>query len=138
MGQYIEKSDVEDVFGTTNVAKWSSLDGKRQADDDRIDRGIDWAESFIEARMRRSVYEVPMQATSGSLDRVVVNWMAVYAGHWLYMNRQIRAVTGEETERTLKLKESVDKEIDKVLARQLDLTLVLRESNAPTAPFHVR
>ena len=135
MGLYIIQSDVEDVFGTTNTAKWSSLDGVRAADTDRIDKAIAWAEAFISAKLRRSVYAVPMVAKSSVMDPVLTNWIAVYAGHWLYMHRQIRA--NDDSDRTMKLIDMVTDELNMVLARTDELDLQFKESSEPTAPSHV-
>ena len=65
MGDYITQTDLEDVFGETNVAAWSDMEGNREVDTNRVTKAIAWGESKVVATLRRSKYVVPLQAASG-------------------------------------------------------------------------
>jgi len=133
MGDYITQTDLEDVFGETNVAAWSDMEGNREVDTNRVTKAIAWGESKVVATLRRSKYVVPLQAASGStLDPIVTNWMAVYAGHWLYMHRQIRA--NEDNTRTEKLKEETDNEMKEIMTGMANVDLKRIDDRATTAP----
>ena len=135
-GTYIEDTDLNNAWGTVNIAAWSDLTGGKTADDDRIDAAIAWAENRVENRFRRSRYEVPFGKVDGEYDEQLKYWMAVYAGNWLYQSRGIR--TGKaDTDRTSAMVEQVDEEIQEVLGGQAVLNAGLVDSSAPSAPFVV-
>jgi phage gp36-like protein len=133
-GTYISQTDVENVFGTTNIADWSDLTGGGTADETRIQAGIDYAEDFVEGRFRSTRYQVPFViASGGAYDKILVNWCAVMAGDWLYKARQIRRNTNEN-DRTSMLREMVENEIASALANQLRLNLAERSDPQPEVP----
>ena len=88
MGAIIVQSDLEAMFGTTNVAVWSNLDNETAtANTTRINAAINYAESFVNNRFRSSRYAVPL-APSGPQDYEVVHWCCVIAARWLYDARR--------------------------------------------------
>lgn len=130
MSTYIAQSNIEDVFGTANVAAWSQLDPETDsADTDRIDRAIEWAEDWFESRMRDGRYAVPM---SGTIPAVVVDVVARLAGHWLYRSRGFRdtdAVGDKVTEHY----DFAESTIDRLLSGQIVLDAP-RSATAGSAP----
>jgi len=136
MSAYCTQSDIEDVFGAANVAKWSDLDNDSDAataDTTRIARAIAVASGTLEDRLRH-VYAVPF--SGGSLTTTVKDWCAKLAGVWLYEARGQRdALEGDVNNNTVRLhKPIVNGEIDEALSgvRRLDLTRVY--STTSTGP----
>lgn len=141
MAQYAEQSDIENVFGEANVAKWSQLDpDETTADTDRIEVGLVTAAAAIDDRFREGRYAVPLVGTSGSTPAVVRDWCAKLAGAWLYSSRLSRDGDNPETDRVAALAASVHAEIDFYLAGQRRLPCVLNTSGGGithTTPFTV-
>jgi hypothetical protein len=135
-GTYIDTDDLNNVFGTINIAAWSDLTGGRTADSIRIEAAIAYGEQRVENRFRRSRYVVPFAAVDGGYDAALTYWMAVYAGDWLYQSRNIRRGAAD-TDRTSALLDRIEAEINEVLAGQSVLNAGLVSSSAPTAPHVV-
>jgi len=136
-GTYIDADDLNNVYGTINIAAWSDLTGGKTADDDRIELAIAWAETRVENRFRGSRYSVPFSREDGEYDSQLTHWMVVYAGNWLYQSRGIR--TGKaDADRTSALLEQMDEEINQVLGGSSRLNAGLVSSSAPTAPIVVK
>lgn len=135
-GAYIQQSDVEDIFGQDNAAKWSNLDNLTEAaNENRIERAILWAEALVEDRFRNSDYVVPFVADGAAFPRVMTDWMARLAGIWLFRNRG--QLDDEKEGRFDDMVDRVKEEIDRCLSNQQRLALVLNEADSPTAPTAV-
>lgn len=98
---YCVQSDVEAIYGVTNVALWSNLEnvsiteGTPTEDTARIDTSIEYAESVINDRFRSTGrYSLPFSP----VPFAVKNWAATIAGVWLYRSRGMQ--TGEDTAET--------------------------------------
>lgn len=136
-GTYIETADLNNVFGTINIAAWSDLTGGKTADTTRIDAAIAWAEQRVENRFRGTRYSVPFGQIDGEYDSQLKHWIAIYAGNWLYQSRGIR--TGKaDADRTSALLEQMDEEINQVLGGSSRLNAGLVSSSAPSAPHVVK
>jgi len=125
---YAQQSDIEDVFGTDNVATWSQLDNDvTTADTDRIARAIAWADAYINNRMRGLRWRIPIVGTEASV--IVTDWSANLCGWWLQRPRG-------STEEMVEAKARVDREIDMYSAgtRQWDAG---ETDPQPTAPVIV-
>ena len=137
MGTYISQSNVEDVFGTTNVALWSQLSpSSSTADTARIASAIAYAEEYVENRFRGSRYAVPFSGSSTQL----IDWMAKLAGVWLYESRGLRdtAAAGTDDANRVRIhKRLVDNEIKGVLMGSARLNLGSATGRQPTAPVVV-
>ena len=136
MANYISKSDVETVFGISNVATWSNLDNTQAgANEDRIDAAIAYAEAAINDWLRGGRYAVPITGTSVAVPRVVVDWAAKYAGVWLYQSRG-QLDTDETGNKLTAIKEAVDAEIGMYVSgqRRLAATLTQKGPDAPVVP----
>lgn len=130
MGTYIGQSDIEDVFGTSNVAHWSNLAGGTGADTVRIARAIAVAEEDVENRFRGSEYAIPF----APIPEVVKNWCAVLAGLWLFESRPGFNKTAEEEEGFTTMREKIDSEIDAYRSGQRKLSSNKVSSKQPGAP----
>lgn len=136
MGRYISQTDIENVYGQTNVAIWSNLDGSStSADATRIAAAIAYAEDHVDDRFRQSIYAVPIAGSSGSVPTKVKDWCAKLAGEWLYRGRPSSADGDGDSwsARLAKTIADVDVEISFYLASSRKLDAVTR-ANVYTAP----
>ncbi len=127
MGTYASLSDVQDQFGTANVAAWSDLSANDTLDTDRVDRAIARAEARVNDRFRGSKWTMPF----APVPSAVQSWAAVLAGVLLYRHRGIRDTDAEE--RIAALEERVESEMNQVLSG----TATLDADTLPRAPFVV-
>lgn len=93
-GAYIAKSDIEDVYGRSNVKSWGDLDndGVGTKIDARIERAIVFAESDVNTMLSGGPYSVPF---TGSIDAIIIEICAKLAGAWLYNARGTDDIDGE-------------------------------------------
>lgn len=143
MGTYIVQSDIENVFGTANVARWSQLAPTSEtADTARITSAIAYAEGVVEARFYGGRYLVPLSGSTGSMT-MVKDWCAKIAGAWLYESRGINDTTtnaeGESvpSNRISPVRDAAMRQIDSVVGGVMKLGLT-RSGTGPTAPVVVR
>ena len=89
-GVYADQSDVENVFGTTNVAVWSNLENTGTgsqvvANSTRIQLALNYADAQINGRFLGGPFLTPI---SGALaSQLCRDWAAKIAGVWLYESR---------------------------------------------------
>lgn len=129
MGTYASQSDLEAVFGTTNVAKWSQLDPAQDnttADTTRIAAAIAHAEADIDDRFRFSMYQVPLAGLAG-VPKVLIHWVAVLAGMWLYRSRAWDS-SAEQSVMYETMELRVDQEIAAYQAGQKGLNCTLKQA----------
>ena len=105
---YAAQSDVEDIFGVTNVAVWSQLDPTQPpgtAETDRIQRALDYADARIVSFFRNyGNYATPLAPQNNDVD-LVTRWAATLAGVWLYQSRGQRDDTPEGNKYTAMAKQ---------------------------------
>lgn len=86
---YATRSDIEDIYGITNVAKWADInnDGVSTEDrvTDRVNKALSRATAEINDRLRGSRYSIPFT----EVPNTVVYLCALYAGIWLYSSRGV-------------------------------------------------
>lgn len=87
MGTYISQSDIEQVFGSEQVAKWADLDNDGTADSGVVTAAINYAEGYIEDRMRNGPYSVPLSVSDKS-SYPFKHVVAEIAGWRLFSARQ--------------------------------------------------
>src|SRR3990167_8812449 len=93
MGTYILQSNVEDVFGTANVVRWSQLDPDTvTVNATRVAAAISYAEEYVENKFRGSRSAVPFSGAAQQL----IDWCAKLAGVWLYESRGSRDGVGDD------------------------------------------
>ena len=88
MPAYAQQSDIEDLFGPSNIAAWSRFDTGAPTgptDTVRVAAALAHADAQINAEFASGPYAVPLVCTI--CKPVVTNWAAVIAGVWLYGNR---------------------------------------------------
>lgn len=135
-GTYINDTDVKNVFGSTNVIRWSNLEGGSTENETRTLAAIRNGEEEVENRLRGR-FAIPLSG-SGGVPYKVKDWMARLAGVWLYESRGQRdARQDEESNRVRFHRRQVHGEIDQVLAGQIHLALSESQTR-PTAPVVVR
>jgi phage gp36-like protein len=121
MSDYIEKADIEDVFGKDNVATWSNLDGDPGADATRIATAISVAEEDVNNRFRGGKYSIPLAPVSD----IVKNWCARLAGIWLFENRPSFNKSETQKEGFQDMKDGVDSEVEMYTSGQRVLPCTL-------------
>lgn len=88
---YCVRSDVERLYGMTNVSKWADLDNDQDAAKitARITAMITSADEEIDSRLRGGRYEVPIigMGDTGSVPRTILDLSALKAGLLLYEDR---------------------------------------------------
>ena len=89
---YITQTDIENCFGATNVAQWSSYNNTTNppVNLSRIAVAINYAEAFVNARMSMSPYAIPVQASDGSIPPEITDMCATLAGIWLWNSRALK------------------------------------------------
>lgn len=132
---YITQTDIENIFGISNVRKWSQLDNDQAASDNpRIARAIVVADSEIDDIFRVTQYTVPLTAVSGTLE-LVKDWAAKLAGVWIYECRGLQD-DDEEGNKLTKIKEAVHSQMNDYVAGKRTLNAVLKNTS-PSAPVVV-
>lgn len=137
MGRYISQTDIENVFGATNVRAWSNLDTNASTTNTtRVDAAIAFAEQLIDDRFRNSMYSLPLTANGTDSLRPVIDWAAKLAGVWLYSSRGFRQ-NDDSTEgnRILFHRREVEELMDLYLSGSRTLDCARRWNSDTTAPF---
>lgn len=86
---YSTEADIKQVFGTTNVDKWSDLDDDANAANmaARIAVAVLVADDEIDDAARGMPYRLPLANAAGTTPRTVINLASTIAGLWLYEAR---------------------------------------------------
>jgi hypothetical protein len=136
-GLYAAQSDIEDIFGITNVAIFSQLDPTQPpgtADVPRIQRALDYSDATIISFFRnQGNYATPLAPLDTDAD-LVKRWSATLAGVWLYESRGLRDA-GKDGNRYSQMRALVIAEMGPYRSQQ-KLNAV-RRWPAPTAPAAV-
>src|SRR5580658_8315780 len=131
---YAAQSDIEDIFGITNVAAWSQLDPTQPpgtADTDRIQRALDYADARLIAFFRiHGNYATPLVPLNSDVD-LVTRWDATLAGVWLYESRGLRDDTKDGNKFTAMARQTI---AEMGAYRAQDKLDAARRWPAPTAP----
>lgn len=131
---YCTRSDIEDLFGTDNLALWADLDGDRDATKiaARIAKAITYAQADLDSRLLGGPYVVPITTS----HPVITELTATLAGAWLYSARgQLDAGSRDGTDRLTARRTEAGHTIKAILSgqRRLDLPRVGRGTEAPFA-----
>jgi phage gp36-like protein len=133
-GLYAAQSDIEDIFGITNVAVWSQLDPTQPpgtVDVDRIQTALNYADARIVSFFRNYGNYVTPLAPQNNDVALVTRWDATLAGVWLYQSRDQRDDT-KDGNKYSKMAEQVLAEMGPYRAQ--DKLDAARRWPAPTAP----
>lgn len=137
MADYIALSDINNRWGTVNVATWSDLDSNETpdtADATRVAAAIVYAEAVINDKLRGRQYALPLVSSAGTTPSVIVQIAATLAGVWLYAGRGIGE--DEQGERMTAAEEKVIAELEQYASGQRVLDAAY-EQNEPDTPFAV-
>ena len=136
MPRFTTKQDLYDRFGVENVNAWSDLNGGQTDNDDRINAALDNGEYWVENQLGRSRYQTPMSFTGSPKDPMVIDWIIIKAGDWLYTSRSLRrgSRTDEDNNRPPQMLKQVKIEIAEVLAGKFTVNMTLRKNPRPTGP----
>lgn len=134
MARYLQRRDIEDVFGISNVTVWADLDGKEiEADiEARIERALNYGERHVEDRFRNSAYVVPFVESEPNALDTVKHQMARLAGWWLYTSRGLRDNEQTSDKMQIHVDEATDT-IDRYLSGQMVMN-VKRNNYTTPAP----
>jgi len=129
---YATQSDIENVFGKDNVAKWSNLEGESDIDTIRIAAALAYAAEDIENRFRNGKYAIPFSP----VPVVIKHWVSTLAGLWLFESRPDYKNAREEQIAGFKdMRDNLDIEIEAYVSGQRQLTANKRRgSQQPSAP----
>lgn len=131
MGRYIEQSDIENVYGATNIRKWSlgDQDGL-SVNEARLTAAITFAEDHIDDRFRGGRYVIPFSTAPS----VIKDAAAKIAGSWLYATRGIQDYDDDANPVRMRREEAEDM-LDRVLSGQV--TLSATKASARTTGIYV-
>ena len=133
---YAVQSDIENIFGPSNVAAWSlyetgTPDGT--ANTTRIASSLAYAEAEIDSFFADGPYALPLACNIS--QPTLVYWAAVIAGVWLFGSRASVSYIDYAGNRYLALKTAVyaDMQLYKAGVKRLDAVLRFPHPTAPTA-----
>lgn len=135
MGRYISQDDINNLFGSVNVAKWSNLnnqDDARSPDATRITAAITYAEDRVDDRLRGGPYAIPFASAPTTIKDIA----ARLAGVWLYESRGIEDFDpefGRPIHRLQWHRQHAERQLDAIVRGQLDLNKP-RSEVGPSAP----
>lgn len=131
---YSTQANIESVFGTANVVRWSQLDpATKTADTARIALAIAYADSLIDDRFRGGAYTVPFTAANA----MITDWSARIAGVWLYRSRP-QATSSKEFDAIVGQEGAALEIMDHYLSGKRRFPdSVARQSRSGTTPFVV-
>jgi phage gp36-like protein len=132
-GYYADGSALEQAFGTESVREWSQLDNEsEEADVDRINAALAYADAWIDGYFRGGPYAVPLVPVTAIMTR----WATAAAAEWLYRNRGIKDADNTGS----KLSELVEAALAEMGSYRDDsrrLNATRADSRMPTCPVVV-
>ncbi len=132
---YAIQSDIEDIFGPSNVAAWTLFetgDPTGSADPDRIATALAYGDAQVNAVFADGPYVLPLACAT--CQPLVIRWAATIAGVWLYGNRATASYVDYAGNRYIVLLAAVQQEMDfyKSGSKRLDAPLRFPHPTAPT------
>lgn len=133
---YSSQSDIEDIFGPSNVAAWTLFetgDPTDSADTTRIATALAYADAVINGYFADGPYLLPLACNT--CQPIVVRWAATIAGIWLYGNRMTTSYVDYPGNRYIVLRAAIDQEMNdyKSGAKRLDAPLRFPHPTGPAA-----
>ncbi len=134
---YAQQSDIEAIFGPSDVAAWTLFQTGTPggpADGDRVAAALAYADGEVDAFFAGGPYAVPLAASSVA-QPIVAYWAGVIAGCWLYGSRAGVSYVDYAGNRYLALKASVyaDMQLYKAGIKRLDAVARMPQATGPTA-----
>ncbi len=130
---YAERTDVEQIFGASNVSKWADVDNDQNAE--KIEARIAWAiglsEEKLNNRLRGGPYTVPFGGDA--IPAEIVDAAARLAGVLLYDSRGVTDFdpNGKPMHQLSAHRDMVDKFIAEVHANRVTLDITSTKTTAP-------
>ncbi len=81
--EYFTKSDMNNIYGETNVNRWADAAGVAATITTRVEAAIDYASDHIDGELRNSPYLIPIVNSAGSTPSAIVDIGAKLGGMWL-------------------------------------------------------
>jgi hypothetical protein len=133
---YAQQSNIEDIFGPSNVAAWSRFDfgaPSGAADPNRIATALAYADAEINSFFAEGPYALPLNCSIS--ESTVLYWAGVIAGVWLYGSRVSTSYIDYEGNRFIAMKAMVyaDMQLYKAGVKRLDTALKFPHATSPTA-----
>lgn len=129
---YINRADIEALFGIRNVRVWADLDndGVEATITLRVNAAINYAQAYVDDNLRGGQHVIPFTEPPPTM---IVDTAAKLAGVWLYGSRRSVDVS-DDSGRPLNEYAGHRKEADTVLRRLRAGTLRLSVMAYQTAP----
>lgn len=129
MANYCEKANIEQIFGTTNVATWSTMASTDTTaiKEARITYACAVATEMVNDVARVTPYAVPLQDASGNAPASIVYRTAQLAGVVLYEARGVDDVdprSGQPRHRLQFIREDVQRWMEQFRTGQLKIDAV--------------
>lgn len=136
-GYYGSQTDMENVFGTTNIEVYSDLENNAPAQLDltRVQAASDYADDQINNFFYEGPFTVPLSFTQAWARTAARYWYAKLAGTWLYQSRGVRDDDGA-AKRYVEMTAQVFREMAQYKSGALRLG-AQRRWPSPTAPVGV-
>lgn len=98
---YCARSDIEAIFGPSNVSTWADLDDDENATSiaNRITASIAAAGDDLDSWFRNTSFTIPLADEDGDSSPFITTLAATYAGVWLYENHGVDREHGLESAR---------------------------------------
>ena len=130
---YASRSDLELVYGKSNIEKWADIDndGDPVAIDARITWALEEADDRVDNRMLEGPYVIPFNP----VPRSVVNIAARLAGYYLYESRGMTDPDDTAKNQVKPLRGYAEQQLDDMLSNRIRLDAA-RTANTtyPTIP----
>ena len=99
---YCARTDIEALFGPSNVSTWADLDNDENATSitNRITASIAAAGDDLDSWFRNTSFSIPLADEDGDGSPFITTLAATYAGVWLYENHGVDREHGLESART--------------------------------------
>ena len=129
-GRYIKSTDLENFFGFRNIITYSRLDGTETTrDGNRVQAAIDYAEDYVDDRLRNGPYVIPLPQAPSAL-KTIIDIVVRIAGVWLYQSRGVR--DDDENDKMQAHRDRAEEMLNMILSGQMKLDAP-RTGTQPTA-----
>ena len=130
---YATQANLTAKWGSSNILKWSDLDGTNVLDANRCAAALAWADAEINSRLTGGQYAVPLQAMDPYTTLIVQDWSATLAGWWLYTSRGLLD-KDEQGDKLTSQKKAVEDGLNAARSGARRLAATRRWAPNPTGP----
>lgn len=139
---YAGQDDINNVYGSQNITRWSDANNNETEDEKRIDWALEQANIQIDARMTEGSYDsfIPFgKNVDDDVPPMIVLMAATLAGLMLFDTRRIHDAQ-DPTDQVSQQRKNYDKWIGQIFKGQLklrDSTGAVMVRDAQNNPFNV-